>query len=112
MQVVHSQHPRKRKNKAHLLIPIVTHLGEMSPDMIKMVEHLTSAAAADFTPGYMTMGQPRKRFTGAFRSKLKDHIMAVNARGFGRALMATGNPMTGHVVDPADIDLPSWEGEY
>ena len=112
MQLARNQFPRLRKSKPVLLIPIVTHLGEMSPDMITMVEHLTCMAGADYVPSYMTMGQPRKRFTGAFRSRLKDHIMAVNARGFGRALMAAGNPMTGHVLDPADIDLPSWEEEY
>ena len=112
MQLAVSQFPRKRKTKPILLAPVVTHSGEMSPDMITLVEHLTTTAAADYTPGYLSMGQPRKRFTSAFRSRLKDAIMATNARGFGRALMAAGNPMTGHVVEPEDIDLPSWEAPY
>ena len=67
---------------------------------------MTSEAARNYVPGYLTMGQPCKRFTAAFRSRLKDAVMAANARGFGRALMAAGNPLTGHVVNDDDLDLP------
>ena len=43
----------------------------------------------------ITMGMSRKRHTGAFRTRLKDAVMADNAAGFGRALAAAGNPMGG-----------------
>ena len=112
MQVLLSQYPRKRKSKPKLLIPVITHLGEMSPDMINLIEILTNEAVLDHTPGYMNMGRARKRVTGDFRAKLKDFLMAANARGFGRALMAAGNPMSGHCVDGDTVDIPSWEWEY
>ena len=40
--------------------------------------------------------------------------MAANARGFGRALMAAGNPLTGHVVNDDDDmhDMLDYEGQY
>jgi hypothetical protein len=116
MQLAKAQYPLRRKIKPTLLIPIVTHSGEMSPDMYTLIEIMTSEAARNYTPSYLTMGQPRKRFTAAFRSRLKDAVMAANARGFGRALMAAGNPLSGHVVNDDDddvdvFDMPDNDGQ-
>ena len=112
MEAARSQYPRLRRHKPTLLIPVITHTGEMSPDMIELIEILTNESVIDYKPGYMNMGRTRKRQTGAFRARLKDAIMASNARGFGRALRAAGNPMTGHCLSFDDVGIPSWEGQY
>ena len=54
----------------------------------------------------------KAKTTAAFRTRLKDALMAVNAEGFGRALIAAGTPMGGWVHAPDDADLGSWDVEY
>ena len=50
MQLAQAQYPRKRKIKPTLLIPVVTHSGGMSPDMITLIEIMTSEAASGYVP--------------------------------------------------------------
>ena len=100
----------KRTNTPTLSAAVVTHLGELSPDFINLIEKITAAAAAGYRPGPLNNGAPRKTFTARFRTRLKDSIMVANARGFGRALRSAGNPMPGWVSSPEDdLHLPSWD---
>ena len=78
---------------------VVSHAGELSPGMIKLIEVLIHEASLQYSQGPLTMGMSRKRHTGAFRTRLKDAVMAVNAAGFGRALAPAGNPMGGGLQD-------------
>ena len=102
---------RKRASLPSLVAGIVTHLGELSPGMIGLIETLTSAAGQAYRNGILARGLSRKKFTAIFRTKLKDAILAANAAGFGQALMAAGNPMAGWMMAPESIesDLPDWD---
>ena len=84
--------------------------------MIKLIEVLTHEASLQYSPGPLTMGISRKRHTGAFRTRLKDAVMAANAAGFGRALAADDNPMGGGcricLSDLDDLEAPSWDVAY
>ena len=108
---------RKRRLRAPEFFPaVVSHAGELSPGMIKLIEVLTREASLQYSPGPLTMGMSRKRHTGAFRTRLEDAVMAANAAGFGRALAAAGNPMGGGCrICPSDLDdleAPSWDVVY
>ncbi len=80
-----------------ILIPaVVTHFGELGRDTISLVERLTSVAGKQFcVRNPHTRGITKARVTAAFRSRFKDALLAANARGFGEALIATGNPIAG-----------------
>ena len=103
---------RRAKRRSHvptLVAAVVTHTGELSPGAILLVERITSQAAAAYVRSSLTMGLTKKRYTAVFRTRLKDAIMATNARGFGRALLGAGNPMPGLLCNPADdLLLPDW----
>ena len=90
------------------LVPgIVTHLGELGPDLINLVETITAAAGKQFRLGKMSRGMSKSKLTAIFRTKLKDGVLAANAEGFGQALVAAGNPIAGWVVAPDDFDWDS-----
>ena len=93
---------------------MVTHLGELGPDIIDLVEVLTGVAGRQFKAGPLTMGLTKAKYTAMYRTGLKDELMAVNVRGFGRALAAAGNPMTGWILSPDEVgeDLPDWGVNY
>ncbi len=40
---------------------------------------------------------------------MKDALMAANAEGFGKALMAAGTPMGRWVCAPDDADVGPWD---
>ena len=75
---------------------------------------LTGVASKQFTPGPLTMGVSRAKYTAQYRTRLKDELLTANALGFGRALVATGSPMTGWVMSPdeVDTDAPEWVCPY
>ncbi len=95
-----------------LVSAAVTHAGEMGPDLIWLIEKLTAQVGKNFKRGPETRGLTKKRWTAAFRTKLKDAIMAANMRGWGQALMDAGNPIAGWVVTPDDAELPGWDVIY
>ena len=101
----------KRASKPRLVSGVITHLGELGPDMIDTVEALTNAANKQFKAGPLTMGMSRSKYTAIFRTQFKDELLAANARGFVRALAAAGNPMSGWVLSPDEVgeDLPDWD---
>ena len=88
-------HAHKRPTLPKLVPGIITHLGEMGPEMIELVETLTGVAGSRFKRSPLTMGLSKTKITAIFRTKFKDALMAANAQGFGRALMAAGNPIAG-----------------
>jgi hypothetical protein len=103
----------KRTKKPILISAVVTHLGELGPDTISLVERLTSVAGKQFCArSPHTRGLTKARVTAAFRSRFKDALLAANARGFGEALIATGNPIAGWVPAPDDAGLPGWDVGY
>ena len=96
-----------------LISAVITHLGELSPDTISLVERLTSVAGKEFKArDPYTRGLTKAKVTGAYRSRFKDALLAANARGFGEALIATGNPIAGWVPAPDDACLPGWDVRY
>jgi hypothetical protein len=92
-----------------LVAGVITHLGELGPDMIGLIETLTSAAARQFRAGPLSRGLSRAKYTAIYRTKLKDALLCANASGFGQALVAAGNPMAGWVRQPDEWDLPCWD---
>ena len=76
---------------------------DLNMPIIKLHERTGTDIQTDMTKG---------KATAAFRTRFKDAILAVNARGFGEALIATGNPIAGWVLAPDDGDLPGWEAPY
>ena len=103
-------HNRKRVSVPVLIPGVVTHLGELGPDMIKFVELLTAECGRKFKPrGWATMGRSKAKCTAAYRTRMKDAILCANVAGFGQALMAAGNPITGWTMSPEETELPGWE---
>ena len=103
----------KRERKPVLLPAIITHLGELGPGFISLVEELTACVGRQYrSHSPFSCGNSKTRTTAAFRTRLKDALMATNAEGFGRALMAAGTPMGGWFHAPDDTDLGSWDVEY
>ena len=103
-----------RRTKTPVLISgVITHLGELSPGIISLVEQLTAVAGKQFSSrSPLSRGLSKAKVTAAFRSRFKDALLAANARGFGEALVAAGNPIAGWVHAPDDACLPDWEGPY
>jgi hypothetical protein len=102
----------KRPTMPKLVPGVITHLGELGPDLIELVETLTTYAGKQFRPNLpSSMGMTRAKYTAIYRTRFKDALLCANARGFGRALLAAGNPMAGWVLAPGDEheDLPDWD---
>ena len=70
---------------------------------------LTGVAGSRFKRSPLTMGLSKTKFTTIFRTKFKDALMAANAQGFGRALMAAGSPIAGWVQPHDEDELQSWD---
>ena len=61
----------KEDTKPILISAVVTHLGELGPDTISLVERLTSVAGKQFCArSPHTRGLTKARVTAAFRSNL------------------------------------------
>ena len=100
-----------RRTKTPVLISgVITHLGK---GIISLVEQSTAVADKQFSSrSPLSRGLPKAKVTAAFRSRFKDALLAANARGFGEALVAAGNPIAGWDHAPDDACLPDWEGPY
>ena len=107
MEIAIRQLEAGKRDRRPVLIPaIITHLGELGPGLISLVEELTACAGRQYRPNSpFSCGRTKARATAAYRTRLKDGLLAANAEGFGRALMATGNPIGGWVSAPDDADL-------
>jgi hypothetical protein len=90
---------------------IFSHLGEMSPVAIKVIESITNVYKEKISMMYFEDGISIKRKTAEFRMRFKDALMVANANGFGKTLSVAGQMRVGmNVVSPHDFGgLPSWE---
>jgi hypothetical protein len=110
MELLGRQVRARKRTVMPLLVPgVVTHLGELGPAMIGLMETLTGVAGTNFRRGPETMGLTRTKVTAIYRTRLKDAVLCVNAAGFGQALMAAGNPIPGWAMAPDEMDLPAWD---
>ena len=103
---------RMRETMPKLVPGVITHLGELGPDFIRLIETLTAEAGKQFRPtAPMSMGWTKAKHTALYRTRFKDALLCANASGFGRALLAAGNPMAGWALAPGDEqdDLPAWD---
>jgi hypothetical protein len=119
VELAANQVASRRRTVLPILVPgVVTHSGELGPDLIGLIEMLTMVAGKGFKKGWQSRGLSRSRFTAIFRTKVKDALMAANAEGFGQALVAAGNPISGWVTMPEDMvgapgmDLAGWDVNY
>jgi hypothetical protein len=114
LEIAMRQMTTNKRDRLPVLIPaIITHLGELGPGLISLIEELTACAGRQYRPNSpFSCGRTKARATAAYRTRLKDGLLAANAEGFGRALMATGNPIGGWVSAPDDADLCSWDVPY
>ena len=82
-----------RTLKPKLVSAIVTHLGELNPGMLGLVEDLTAVAGKQFVArSPLSRGLIKGKTTAAFRTRFKDAVLAVNARGFGGGPHCYGQP--------------------
>ena len=86
----------KRKIRPSFGAYVMTHRGEMGPDLIRLVElmagTLKSKAIRGEIPQMLLMGMKPSEYSARFRTKCKDRLMATMARGWGRQLRAVGFP--------------------
>jgi hypothetical protein len=69
---------------------LITHSGELSNDLIKLVEWVTAAYRYSMSGTPFFDGISPKRRVGLFRQRFKDNLMVVLANGFGRSLTDVG----------------------
>ena len=67
-----------RRTKTPVLISgVITHLGELSPGIISLVEQLTAVAGKQFSSRCpLSRGLSKAKVTAAFRSRFKDALLA------------------------------------
>ena len=71
---------------------IISHSGEMAPELITLIEHITMQFARSITARELEDGISKSRKTGEFRARFKDALMAAVSEGWGRALASAGQP--------------------
>jgi hypothetical protein len=91
IDIAHSQHKAgSRATMPVFVAAIISHTGEMAPELVTLVENITRQYAKTITPGDQEDGVSRNRKTGMFRARFKDALMSAMAEGFGRLLAAAG----------------------
>ena len=94
-----------------MIAAAVTHLGEMSPDLIALIETCTRKFGESIAKERRSDAVLLKRRTGEFRSRFKNAIMAANARGVGN-MIADASRHWSHSLDTIGAfwdRVPSWE---
>ena len=91
---------------------ILSHQGEMSPDLISLIELFTAQYKTLCASLNLQDGVSKGKRAADFRCRFKDALMATNARGFGATLGAAGSPR--FTPQPLELDglvsaLPAWE---
>ena len=71
---------------------MISHAGEMAPELIGMVEFFTNQYAKHISTMGFEDGVPKARRTADYRCRFKDALMTTVLRGFGRTLGAVGLP--------------------
>ena len=104
----------KRARVPKMVPCILSHLGELSPTAIRVVELITRAYNTLVSKQHFEDGVPLKRRTAQFHTRFKDALMCANASGFGRTISLAGQPRAGHPVSCPDASagFPDWEAVY
>ena len=85
------QKKKGKRRKTPLFRPaIITHLGEMSRDMVATVEWLTGASRYKARNQLYCTTKEATKITSEFRNQLKDSLITAVAAGFGRSLTLSG----------------------
>ena len=90
---------------------IISHIGEMSPNLLVLIEQLVGQYKKRCAKTHYEDGVKMTRRTGDFRRRIKDALMATNARGFGRVIADAGgrwNGATSVLLSHWDY-VPTWE---
>jgi hypothetical protein len=87
----------KSRAAAPVFFPlVVSHLGEMCPSLIKLIEWfattLKARAMQGLIPQSVLMGTEPSVFSARFRTRAKDRLMAALISGWGRQLRSVGFP--------------------
>ena len=100
-----------RKTAPQFHACILSHLGEMSSGLVTVIETVTRKFGELAAAEHLHDGVSLKRKTGAFRSEFKNALMAVNARGFGRAIGDAGRSWVcaGDLLNTFWECVPEWE---
>ena len=98
-----------RQSTPKLLAGIITHTGEFSEDIFALVELVAKKAKANALDAPSLDGIPPSRVAAEIRTRFKDALAVVNARGVGRALLEAGLPRAGH---PPKITVESCDVRY
>ena len=95
-----------RKKAPIFFAPVMSHTGEFSKDLFKLVNLLAARAKERCVKVPSLDGIPPERVSAEFRTRLKDALAACNARGVADALNDAGIPKTGRInmnrVEPDD----------
>jgi hypothetical protein len=77
---------------------IVSHTGEMAPELITLIENITRQYGTLISREDLEDGISKNKRTGIFRARFKDAIMVAMAEGFGRTLAVAGREHTHHIA--------------
>jgi hypothetical protein len=91
LDVAFTQH--KAGGRAHMptfVAAIISHTGEMAPELITLIETITRQYARTITTRDLEDGVSKTHRTGMFRAQFKDALMSAMAEGFGGVLSSSG----------------------
>jgi hypothetical protein len=83
---------------------IISHTGEMAPELHTLVETITVQYARTITQKDMEDGVSKGRRTGMFRSQFKDALMTAMAEGFGSTLAGAGRVHVPYVTKQRGLE--------
>ena len=93
LETARRQHTNKDRPFAPVFVAgVISHAGEMAPELIGMVEFFTNQYAKHISTMGFEDGVPKARRTADYRCRFKDALMTTVLRGFGRTLGAVGLP--------------------
>jgi hypothetical protein len=86
------QHAMKRRPlRPKFLVPVITHSGEWSADLFRIIEFICSTGKQLYQ--VCTDGVTKKAFSASLRTKLKDHSASHAVRSMGKILRSAGYPL-------------------
>ena len=91
IDVAYSQHKAGQRAIMPVFVAaIVSHTGEMAPELVTLIENITRQYACTITPRDLDDGISKNRHTGMFRARFKDALMSATAEGFGQVIAKAG----------------------
>ena len=82
---------RMRVGQPKFMACIVSHEGEMSPDVFGLIEQMAKRVKKQVSTDFIS-GYPPEQVSAEFRRRAKDRIATVVASGIGRAFCSVGLP--------------------